>query len=747
MSKFALKLYLSIMKRKNFFYKSATLLAFLAMGFSQPVEAAESQLDSLHAVAVKDTATTRYPKYYNRDEFHAAFALYNQAQTDASLTDKAIDALQNAIDNLEYIKDVYNTARTTSYKLRTLTRKTSYAGRDSIASLFSEANTIYRHDTTNRVDRMKEITQLTQFFSRSFHWYCQVDSVRHYAFTQANYSAFPGLSAFRQQMAAIQAQTNQTTDTTAFASQMKAINQALSTYRATRPSEWVTIQNGNLWRDDRGQTVQAHAPGFVRVGDIWYMCGEDRSNSWNPDVNLYSSIDLVHWKFEKKIIQNGVTSPSLGSSRFIERPKLLYNARTGKYLVWCHWEQSNYGASEAACFECDSVNGAYQMIWSGRPLSIKSRDCNVFQDNDGTAWFISTIDENQHLGLFKFSDDYHKAVSWTQLFTGQRREAPAIVRVGDRYFMFNSACSGWDPNQCKMSHSTDITSGWTSLTNVGNGIAYDTQAAAIIEIKGTKATTYLYVGDRWQDPDLPNTKTIIFPISFNGTNCNFAYHERFDINFVTGEWRETPTEGHFADKTGWKVTACSSEETKSEDGRAANAIDGNLKTIWHTQYSSPAATAPHSITVDMGELQNINGFLATPRMDNNTNGLIRNCKFETSQDGTNWSTAYSTSWLPYDTEVAFSRRDARYFRLTATEGTYASLAEINVVISGQPTDIEDIEAENQAVVETAWYDLAGRRIIRPQQGQICIVKSRYTDGHTHSRVLAVRDASSIKDEH
>ena len=268
------------------------------------------------------------------------------------------------------------------------------------------------------------------------------------------------------------------------------------------------------------------------------MVGEDRSNAFRPDVNLYSSPDLVHWTFERKIIQNGVTTPQLGRSRMIERAKLMQNPKTGKFVVWCHYESSNYAASEAACFECDSVNGAYQLVWSGRPLGIKSRDCNVFQDTDGTTYFISTTEENQHLGLFRLSDDYHEAAAHTQLFPYQRREAPAIVRVGDRYFMFSSACSGWAPNQCKISHSTDLTQGWSSLKNIGDETAFRTQAAAILTIQGTKQTTYLYVGDRWMDPTLPESKIIIFPITFDGTDCQFHYCEQFSINLQTGEWHE-----------------------------------------------------------------------------------------------------------------------------------------------------------------------------------------------------------------
>ncbi len=300
---------------------------------------------------------------------------------------------------------------------------------------------------------------------------------------------------------------------------------------------WVTIKNGGLWYDTDGNVVQAHGAGFLRVGDTWYMIGEDRSQSWNPDVNMYSSKDLQTWKFEGKVIENGATHPELGTERFIERPKIMYNNKTHKYVIWCHWEGKNYGASEAAVFYSDKITGPYTFHKGERPLGIKSRDCNVFVDNDGTAYFVSTIEENQHLGFFRLSDDYLDAVECTQLFKGQRREAPAIVRVDDTYYMLSSACTGWEPNQCKLSTSSRMTRDWSGLTDIGDRIAYDTQAASILTVKGTKQTTYLYVGDRWMDPDLPNSKTIIFPITFKDGKCDFTYREEFQINFKTGEVR------------------------------------------------------------------------------------------------------------------------------------------------------------------------------------------------------------------
>ena len=37
------------------------------------------------------------------------------------------------------------------------------------------------------------------------------------------------------------------------------------------------------------------------------------------------------------------------------------------------------------------------------------------------------------------------------------------------------------------------------------------------------------------DPDLPQTKTIIFPVTFKDGKCVFEYRDNFKINFETGE--------------------------------------------------------------------------------------------------------------------------------------------------------------------------------------------------------------------
>ena len=273
--------------------------------------------------------------------------------------------------------------------------------------------------------------------------------------------------------------------------------------------KWTTIKNGIEWTDTEGYVVQAHGGNFLQVGKRWYLIGEDRARSWNPDVNLYSTEDFVTWKFEGKIIQNRVTHEQLGVSRMIERPKLMYNAQTRKFVVWCHWEARNYSASEAAVFESDSVAGPYKCVWT----------------------------ENTNLGLFELSDDYREPVSKTVLCEGQRREAPAIVHIGDTYYMISSACTGWKKKKKKIATSHNIKTGWSELENIGDNIAFDTQASSILTIKGTEGTVYVYVGDRWMDPDLPQSKIIMLPITFEDGKMQLRYYDSWQIDFNRGVFR------------------------------------------------------------------------------------------------------------------------------------------------------------------------------------------------------------------
>ena len=136
---------------------------------------------------------------------------------------------------------------------------------------------------------------------------------------------------------------------------------------------------------------------------------------------------------------------------------------------------------------------------------------------------------------------------------------------------------------------------------------------------------------------------------------------------------------------GWKIVGVDSEEANNP---ASNAIDGNPATIWQSRVNAdPALT--HELTVDMGKVQRIAGFIYLPRRDGARDGIVETYRFETSVDGDNWTTAIDSGRFgnirnnPELQEVTFTPINARFFRFTALQqlGTNggASAAEISVL--------------------------------------------------------------------
>ena len=131
----------------------------------------------------------------------------------------------------------------------------------------------------------------------------------------------------------------------------------------------------------------------------------------------------------------------------------------------------------------------------------------------------------------------------------------------------------------------------------------------------------------------------------------------------------------------------SATASSANDGYpASNAIDGDLTTIWHSEFSPMHVPLPISLTVDLGQAQHVSGLTYQTRLDGTSTGTITGYQVQISLDGTTFSTVASGSWSDDSSikSVAFTPSVARYVRLVATAGDngYASAAEINVATTG-----------------------------------------------------------------
>ncbi len=131
-----------------------------------------------------------------------------------------------------------------------------------------------------------------------------------------------------------------------------------------------------------------------------------------------------------------------------------------------------------------------------------------------------------------------------------------------------------------------------------------------------------------------------------------------------------------------RVIYYDSQNSSSE--AAANVLDGNTSTIWHTQYSPSTTPLPHEIQLSLGGVYNVNTFKYLPRQTG-TNGMVGQYEIYVSMDSTSWGTPVATgafAGTSSEKVVIFAEKAGKYLRfraLTEASGNqYTSAAELNV---------------------------------------------------------------------
>ena len=308
------------------------------------------------------------------------------------------------------------------------------------------------------------------------------------------------------------------------------------------------------------------------------MYGEHKNQSGLAldGVHCYSSTDLYNWKDEGlalKVDPDGSGS-DIESGCILERPKVIHNPKTDKYVMWFHLELKGqaYIAARYGVAIADNPVGPFKFLRSGRvnpgkwalnvtewqkeqdwsdPVfwventdlyneSIRqgmlfkrdfsggqmARDQTVFVDDDGKAYHIYASEENYTLQIAELTDDYTAHTGkYSRVFAGRSMEAPAIFKKDGKYYLMMSGCSGWAPNAARTAVADNIFGPWKELGNPCEGegaeLTYRSQSTYILKLQETKdiklsgKELYIYVGDRWNPDDLLDSRYIWLPIRFD----------------------------------------------------------------------------------------------------------------------------------------------------------------------------------------------------------------------------------------
>ncbi|SFF11840.1 discoidin domain-containing protein [Sunxiuqinia elliptica] len=126
-----------------------------------------------------------------------------------------------------------------------------------------------------------------------------------------------------------------------------------------------------------------------------------------------------------------------------------------------------------------------------------------------------------------------------------------------------------------------------------------------------------------------------------------------------------------------------SEETKASRSLVAtNAIDGDISTIWHTEWVSSNPVHPHEIQLDLGDQYNLKKIEYYPRQDLQ-NGRIKDYELYVTSDKNNWGSAISKGTFPNSNApqtIKIEGLTGRYVKLVANSAAdgnpHTSVAEL-----------------------------------------------------------------------
>ncbi|SEO07494.1 Glycosyl hydrolases family 43 [Mucilaginibacter gossypiicola] len=289
--------------------------------------------------------------------------------------------------------------------------------------------------------------------------------------------------------------------------------------------------------DIDGEPINAHGGGALFFKGVYYLFGEIKKGktwlvpgmNWEDyrvpagGVSCYSSTDLKHWKNLGTVLKPTTNAPDydLDTGRVIERPKVIYNEKTKKFVMWMHIDKNDYQYSRGGVAVSDVPWGPYRYLGSVKPNGQMLRDMNLFKDTDGKAYLIYSSEDNFTMHICLLSDDYLKPTQkYSRILIKRKRESPAVFEHKGKYFLITSACSGWSPNAASYAIADHILGPWSERGNPCKGKNADKtfflQGGFVIPVNN-KPGEFIFMGDRWNKMDLEKSDYLWLPIHLNGS--------------------------------------------------------------------------------------------------------------------------------------------------------------------------------------------------------------------------------------
>lgn len=340
---------------------------------------------------------------------------------------------------------------------------------------------------------------------------------------------------------------------------------------------------GQLWPDHHGEHISAHGGGLLFHEGTYYWYGEDNTDGYlnHVGVSCYSSTDLYNWKNEGTVLKQEDMPEELQGKNDgrVERPKVIYNAKTKKFVMWMHAERAGYAFSSAGVAISDRPVGPFTFLFYDRPVLFEPesgfdehtnemelgnsfRDMHIFVDDqdlnhDGVndAYVFYASEGNWTMYIVRLNDAYtwidlpesadrvrpqcteeHLGNVWSRQFIRKMREAPTPFKYKNKYYLITSACTGWEPNQAEYAVADQPLGDYQTMGDpcVGDDehTTFQSQSNFVLPIDEENGK-YIYIGDRWKPDQLGESSYVWLPLFIDQDGkITIKWYDQWNLDFL-----------------------------------------------------------------------------------------------------------------------------------------------------------------------------------------------------------------------
>lgn len=295
---------------------------------------------------------------------------------------------------------------------------------------------------------------------------------------------------------------------------------------------------GAIWLDTEGKPINAHGGGVIFADGNFYWYGEHKiwgkSEAQKADggIHAYKSKDLMNWEDLGVVLSVDYDNPDshIAYGCILERPKVIYCARTKKYMAYfkLYEKGKGYDTAYLGVAQADSPEGPFK--YSHRVLCAAAQkgtgDFFLFVDGNGDLWHLAVRKPDKAFCLTKFDEEYKTPIdSSVKVLDGipLKTEAPAGFFKDGKFFLLGSGSSGWAPNTARLLKAESIfgpfeflgnpTSGVNPINKLGPEKTFGGQSSFII--KHPTKDLYIAMFDMWTPEHPIEGKYIWLPITFD----------------------------------------------------------------------------------------------------------------------------------------------------------------------------------------------------------------------------------------